>query len=132
VTATKRGPGGARKQGVKPCSWCGADFLGFASAKRCEQCVGVGTERMRWNQSIALYGVDKFMYEAMYFEQDGTCLICQEREAKCLDHDHETGRPRGLLCLGCNTLLGFIETPGRLDSALDYLSQAGDFGGGWS
>lgn len=123
------GRGGPRKQSEKPCSWCGAPFVGFASAKFCTTCVGSEPkERMKWRQSIELYGVDKFMFEAMYFEQDGACLVCDEREAMLVDHCHKTGKPRGLLCRGCNTMLGFIEKPGQLDRAIDYLSQTTEFG----
>lgn len=80
-------------------------------------------QNSRNRQNIRLYGVDAQMFDAMYFEQDGKCLICNEREATCIDHCHETNRVRGLLCLGCNTLLGFIETPGRLEAALEYKAE---------
>lgn len=91
----------------------------------CTTCVpvGDGAEGMRTRSLIYNYGVDKFMWGAMYFEQDGKCLICDEREAKVVDHCHETNRVRGLLCLGCNTLLGFVEIPGRLEAALAYKSE---------
>jgi hypothetical protein len=58
----------------------------------------------------------------MYFEQDGQCLICKEREAVCIDHDHDTGRARGLLCRGCNALVGHVEVEGRLERTLSYLN----------
>jgi hypothetical protein len=86
-------------------------------------------------QRIMLYGVDRAMWDAMYFEQDGLCLICLEREAYVVDHDHDTGKVRGLLCLGCNTMLGFLETSGRLAAAKSYMSQASmnsGVGGWWS
>jgi Recombination endonuclease VII len=41
-----------------------------------------------------------------------------------IDHDHVTGRVRGLLCLHCNTSLGlFGEDPALMDRAADYLEQ---------
>lgn len=115
--------GGARvNPEVKTCEWCGADFVRAPSAKLCHDCVGSTiTEGQKWRQSIRLYGVDKFMFEAMYFEQDGKCLVCDDREAMLVDHCHETGRPRGLLCRGCNTMLGFIESD-KMDRALQYLA----------
>jgi hypothetical protein len=64
------------------------------------------------------------MWDAMYFEQDGKCLICKEREAVAIDHCHTTGKVRGLLCLGCNTFLGHIESEGRLAAALEYLEES--------
>lgn len=58
------------------------------------------------------------MFDAMYFDQDGTCAICHENEATCVDHDHaccptsekSCGRCiRGLLCNQCNWRLGRYE-----------------------
>lgn len=118
-------PGGARiNPKVKICEQCDGEFTRAPAAKFCTDCLPSDQgqkQAMRWRQNIRLYGVDKTMWDSMYFEQGGSCAICQEREATCIDHDHETGRVRGLLCLGCNTMLGFIETPGRLDAALSYI-----------
>lgn len=119
----KSNRGGARiDPKVKRCLQCGGSFTRGPKAKYCYDCVGHSLdEGMKWRQSIKLYGVDKFMFDAMYFEQDGKCLICEDREAMLVDHCHETGRPRGLLCRGCNTMLGFIES-NRMERALQYIA----------
>ena len=60
------------------------------------------------------YGITLEDYFIMYDEQKGKCLICGEYKEKIgkrvetlhVDHDHETGKVRGLLCLNCNHLLG--------------------------
>lgn len=55
--------------------------------------------------------------------QDGKCAICKEpMDQSYIDHDHETGEVRGLLCHRCNSGLGFFnDDPQRLLAALEYL-----------
>lgn len=54
------------------------------------------------------------------------CSICgTEEKPRVCDHDHETGKVRGALCVSCNHLVGYIETGGmaRLLSAMNYIEQ---------
>lgn len=57
--------------------------------------------------------------------QSERCAICREVPAKGrlqVDHDHATGRIRGLLCGNCNKAMGlFRDDPERLRSAISYL-----------
>ena len=78
---------------------------------------------------------DRLAYERMLYLQNGKCAICgrEDNGARrfCVDHDHETGRIRGLLCGRCNTGLGFFEdNTEALRAALEYLEagQEWDFG----
>lgn len=51
-------------------------------------------------------------YDAMHKAQDGRCLLCGKRQIKqrlTRDHDHLTGRIRGLLCMRCNRSFGAFE-----------------------
>lgn len=64
----------------------------------------------------------------MLRSQGGGCALCHRppRPGKVLhvDHDHETGSVRGLLCFTCNNALGdFEDDPGRLRAAITYLSR---------
>lgn len=70
-------------------------------------------------------------YQEMLNQQGGVCAICGQPETKyqrgslrelCIDHDHETGKIRGLLCAACNVGLGsFKDSLERLSNAIDYL-----------
>jgi hypothetical protein len=62
-------------------------------------------------------------YAARLAFQDGRCAICREpMVSPCVDHDHETGLVRGILCADCNGALGLLkDDPARLTAALSYL-----------
>ena len=66
-------------------------------------------------------------YGAMLLEQGGVCKLCsktpeQNKEALAVDHDHKTGRIRGLLCRSCNYGLGrFCDDTNILTRAILYL-----------
>lgn len=61
---------------------------------------------------VAVYGLEVGDYERMYQEQGGTCAICQRatgaRKRLAVDHDHDTGLVRGLLCGPCNQMVGYF------------------------
>jgi hypothetical protein len=66
----------------------------------------------------------------MLLAQNYTCAICptQDFENKngllFVDHDHATGKVRGLLCGGCNRMIGCgKDQPKRLRSGADYLER---------
>ena len=51
------------------------------------------------------YGITAEHFDRMLAEQNGMCAICREAPAEHVDHDHATGRVRGLLCFNCNGAL---------------------------
>ena len=61
------------------------------------------------------YGITLAEYELLLANQDGVCAICRSdkagRKGQCfaVDHCHDTGAVRGLLCASCNTKLGVIK-----------------------
>lgn len=62
----------------------------------------------------------------LLLEQTGLCAICKRDETICgtlnVDHDHSTGKVRGLLCTTCNRGLGeFRDRITDLESAISYL-----------
>jgi hypothetical protein len=53
------------------------------------------------------------------------CMICRVKEKLVVDHDHDTGRVRGLLCHGCNLGLGkFKDSTELVQKAADYLANS--------
>lgn len=73
-----------------------------------------------------LYGLEPEQYKEMHKAQQGKCAICNEepntKRGLHVDHNHETGKVRGLLCHGCNVALGsFKEDVTRLNKAIEYL-----------
>jgi hypothetical protein len=76
-----------------------------------------------------LYGITWEDYLKIFQEQGEVCAICKEdcstKKMLSVDHDHKTGKVRGLLCNGCNTSLGrFKDSVILLQRAIDYLNIA--------
>jgi hypothetical protein len=66
-------------------------------------------------------------YARIAAEQNGRCAICGDVAELVIDHDHEDGRVRGLLCNPCNVALGLLaDEPGRLRAAAAYLERGDD------
>lgn len=56
------------------------------------------------------YGLTPEQFIKLSDSQGGLCAICKRiMNGICIDHDHETGKVRGLLCRNCNTGLGMFE-----------------------
>jgi hypothetical protein len=69
------------------------------------------------NQWYWQYRMPLEEYEAKLEEQHHCCALCGKpswecRRALAVDHDHETGKNRDLLCTGCNILVGLVEKRG--------------------
>lgn len=55
------------------------------------------------------YGISETQYRALLTHQQGLCAICHKDRDLVVDHNHDTGKVRGLLCHRCNTGLGHFE-----------------------
>jgi hypothetical protein len=74
-----------------------------------------------------LYGLTLEQYQFLLAKQQGRCAICGRTDnfgvALGVDHDHETGIVRGLLCDKCNQAIGALrEDPELFEAAIAYLS----------
>lgn len=84
--------------------------------------------RRNW-QLMDRYGLAWEEYSAILEKQGGICAICGgsangKSEEFCVDHDHETGQIRGLLCNKCNVgLANFRDRSDLLCKAADYLEE---------
>lgn len=87
-------------------------------------------EQNRRSKLKQRYGISHEGYMILLEEQNGLCAICQLKDegkygsALCVDHNHDTGVVRGLLCHNCNTGLGkFLDSTEMLDKAKQYLKE---------
>jgi len=73
------------------------------------------------------YGITIEEYETLVAKQNGQCAICGTTNTApwphlCIDHDHNTGKVRGLLCGSCNQGIGRLkDSPVLCRKAAEYL-----------
>jgi hypothetical protein len=136
---------------MKKCIACGIEKdlslfhkAGFESdgrqkyRSRCSDCIKPVTKNryhsnkehlrktVRNHQLKAMYGITADDYEKMKEEQRDKCFLCGGKDKKRLsvDHCHDTGRVRKLLCSSCNFALGlFRDNPELLRKAADYVER---------
>lgn len=92
----------------------------------------------RQNGRLEKYKITPNQYDAMSEAQGWLCAICNQPERSrfkgklrrlAVDHCHETGRVRGLLCCSCNRALGYFgDDAKRLEAAVAYLRKENDSG----
>lgn len=90
-----------------------------------------GTDRSEYNRKYRLkydHNMTPKDYDDMLQAQDGKCAICGATrgngrwESLAIDHDHKTGKIRGLLCTRCNQGIGaFQDNSIQLRKAAEYL-----------
>ncbi len=84
--------------------------------------------RLSWLRRLKLLGITEAEYNAMLTAQDHRCAICRTDKpwtrsgVWAVDHDHATGKVRGLLCHSCNLGLGkFNDDIETLLAAAEYV-----------
>jgi hypothetical protein len=141
---------------TKQCVECGAGFVAVGNHKTCGAECGADLHRRSgrrgshtWHETRSpeqrqyhaeyakawrlrtKYGMEPADYARMLNEQGGVCAICSAVDrvpgrALSVDHDHTTGRVRGLLCTTCNSGVGqFYDDPALLEAAIRYLGTNG-------
>ena len=91
-------------------------------------------EKVRNNHYQRTYGITLIEYELMLKSQNGVCKICGQFETAkgnsgkilplSIDHEHKTGKIRGLLCAKCNKALGLLNSDIEVSKAITkYLEE---------
>ena len=97
--------------------------------RRQERIVSKYEAKRRSNYKIR-YKITIEEYEELFAKQNGLCAICSQPEKltkdnklhkMAVDHNHETMQVRGLLCMNCNTRLGYFESKNLLTRMVSYL-----------
>ena len=114
---------GYRRPECKDCFKAARPRAGGASA------AGIAASDKAAYQRYYKYGLTDEDYEQMLAAQGGVCAICESPDPRAsawqVDHDHKTGRVRGLLCRPCNVALGLLSDDViRMARAIRYLNGA--------
>lgn len=81
-------------------------------------------KRENW---VKRYGIDIDQKKEMFDSQLGHCFLCNkklslDKKGCCIDHDHKTGKVRGILCSSCNCMLGYAhDNPEVLRKGATYV-----------
>lgn len=91
-------------------------------------CKSCGAKRAKTYTRFSKYGINKAVYDILFQQQGGVCAICKTPPLNSyslfIDHCHDTGKIRGLLCNRCNNGLGaFGDNAEGVRAALDYLAR---------
>jgi hypothetical protein len=91
---------------------------------------GTKTKKKETNRiaNLVRIGITPSLYDSIERLQGGVCAICgsvsKSGRKLAVDHNHATGKVRGLLCLKCNVALGLMsDNPDLLISAVSYLRE---------
>lgn len=108
------------------------------------ECVQDGcTELVHWNSKLKMcepharpyyhiktvYGIPHEEFDKLLAKQENKCGICKEiLDPPNVDHCHETGDVRGLLCYSCNIGLGFFKDNAELlIQAIKWITEGGSY-----
>lgn len=99
---------------------------GVTSLPRCKPCQAVWKNKQHIKRS---YGLDWEAYIELMDKQQGKCFLCGSNGSGkdnrlVVDHDHDTGEVRGLLCWNCNVGIGlFKEDISLLEKVIKYINR---------
>ncbi|MGW2050192.1 endonuclease VII domain-containing protein [Streptomyces sp. NPDC001858] len=105
---------------VKPHSgWHRKNSAADGLASRCKACKAASAPAGHLRRK---YDITEAERDELIASQMGVCCICLAAPAMQVDHCHQTGRVRGVLCFNCNSGLGLLrDDPEAMNRAADYL-----------
>jgi hypothetical protein len=104
---------------IRLCEKCNAEYKPDNGTQRwCKKCVPDKQHRFYMQR----YNLSKDEHDNLLIINNGMCWICLKRKAIVVDHDHNTGKVRGLLCGHCNMALSIVENKEILERAIKYVS----------
>jgi Recombination endonuclease VII len=118
-----------RKKAPRVCMKCGAPVEmkpGYPVCDDCKVDPRPNAQARERRRTLRTYGLTVEDFDRRLADQHGRCAICGTDEPGtkgwCVDHDHESGAVRGLLCSPCNLAIGYMgDDPERLKAAATYL-----------
>lgn len=110
-----------------------SDWRAGGRTSYCKECFAAvyqsNKDRIKFQRILVTFGITETEYNEMLIRQDGKCAICLQPETSsrfkflAVDHCHNTGQIRGLLCSRCNIGLGqFRDNAAIIQRASSYLS----------
>lgn len=82
-------------------------------------------DEINLNRRLRKFGLAMEEYLALEVSQGWACFICTSDDKLVIDHCHETGKVRALLCSNCNTALGLLkEDPTIIERLMHYAEDA--------
>ena len=115
-------------------SRCRPCMAKYARDRRSDPITGIKIREDKLRKDLSKYGITLEQFNHMNALQLGLCAICMKPEKRkvrgkvhrlCVDHCHETGVVRGLLCSECNAGLGKLgDTVATLEKALLYIKRS--------
>lgn len=111
------------EEGKKWCPYCKQNLPYDRFTKRSDRGVGLAPyckDCVYKAKFETTYGIPYEEYEKLLEQQEGKCAICKREEKLVVDHDHDTGQVRGLLCNRCNICIHIVDV-GLLEPVLSYL-----------
>lgn len=104
------------------CKFCKKEFIKNSTTQLyCKTCAPTN----KFTGFIRKYNMSHPQYLKMIEDCSGLCEICLKEKATDIDHDHKTGKVRGMLCGDCNKGLGFMkDNINILNGSVEYLERS--------